>query len=154
MTRALAMVALLATMVLAAPAGAQRSDLPYRWFYASANLHTQEGVARTVALFPRAQAAGYNGMLFNGIDGHDRSEACAKNVREVQAEARRHGIEMIPALLGHNDSSIMSIDPNLAEGLPVNEARFVVKGREARIVTDPVVTIAGAGFEEIGRAHV
>jgi hypothetical protein len=148
MKRALAIVALLAAMALAAPAGAQRSDLAYRWFYASANLHKREGVARTVALFARAQAAGYNGMLFNGIDGHDRSEAYAKNVREVQAEARRHGIEMIPAMLAHNDSSIMNIDPNLAEGLPVKEARFVVKGREAHIVTDPVVTIAGAGFEE------
>ena len=44
--------------------------------------------------------------------------------------------------------SILGRDPNLAEGLPVREALFVVHGREARLQPDPVVRVANGGFEE------
>jgi hypothetical protein len=43
---------------------------------------------------------------------------------------------------------VLSHNVNLAAGLPVEDALFVVKGREAQLVPDPPVEIANGGFEE------
>jgi len=129
-------------------ASAQKPELQYRWFYASADLHKEDGLNRVVALLPRAAKAGYNGVLFNSFDGHDRTAAYASNVRRLQEAASMYGIEIIPAMLGYNDSSIINIDPNLAEGLPVRDALFVVKGREATLKPDPAITVPGGDFEK------
>ncbi len=126
---------------------AQSRELKYRWFYAAMDAGNLESVARITALFPRAAAAGYNGILWNGIDGHNRSSAYADAVRGFQKTAAAYGLEVIPAILAYNDSSILKIDPNLAEGLPVKDALFVVHGSEALQEPDHAVAITNGGFE-------
>ncbi len=42
-------------------------------------------------------------------------------------------------------------DPNLAEALPVRDALFVVKGGEARLEPDPVVTLRGGDFADLSK---
>src|SRR5206468_3730138 len=55
-----------------------------------------------------------------------------KNVARVKDAAAAAKIEIIPTVfpVGYSDG-LLAHDPNLAEGLPVRDAPFVVKGREA-----------------------
>jgi hypothetical protein len=65
-----------------------------------------------------------------------------ENVARVKAAAKETGIELVPALFGVGYSNdLLSNDPNLAEGLPVKDALFVVKDSVARHAPDPEVTL-------------
>jgi hypothetical protein len=71
-----------------------------------------------------------------------------RNVAAVQRTAQELGLEIYPAVcpIGYS-SGLLAHDPNLAEGLPVRDARFVVKGQEADLTADPPVALAG-DFEQ------
>jgi hypothetical protein len=43
----------------------------------------------------------------------------------------------------------LSQDPNLAEGLPVRDALFVVRNGEARVVADPPVALREGGMANL-----
>ena len=62
------------------------------------------------------------------------------NVRRVRTLADSLGLEIVPAVfpIGRSNS-LLAHDPNLAEGLPVRNALFVVHGGEARPEADPPV---------------
>ena len=52
-------------------------------------------------------------------------------------------LEIVPALFNiEYSNNLLWHDPNLAEGLPVKDALFVVSGGEARLVPDPPVSLA------------
>ena len=73
-----------------------------------------------------------------------------KNVARVQARRpTRPSIEIIPAVfpIGYSDG-LLAHDPNLAEGLPVKDAPFVVKGGEAVLVPRAGRQLVNGGLEE------
>jgi hypothetical protein len=124
----------------------------YRWFYASNNLLVDKNADDLVALIRRAGKSGYNGVVltdykFNILDR--MPDRYFKNVARVRAAASAAKIDIIPAVfpMGYS-SGLLAHDPNLAEGLPVEQAPFLVKGREGVLVPDPAPRLANADLEE------
>lgn len=106
-----------------------------RWFYAATNLQVAANADRLVELIGQAARAGYNGVMladykFNILDRVP--DFYFPNVKKVQKAAEEAGIAIIPAVcpIGYSNG-LLAHDPNLAEGLPVQDAPFVVRGREA-----------------------
>jgi hypothetical protein len=130
--------------------GAPRYD--QRWFYASNNLLVDKNADDLVALIRRAGKSGYNGVVLTdykfNILGR-MPDRYFKNVARVRAAATAAKIDIIPAVfpMGYS-SGLLAHDPNLAEGLPVEQAPFLVKGREAVLVPDPAPRLANADLEE------
>lgn len=127
-------------------------DLSRRWLFVMRSMRTQEEVERTIGLFPRAAAAGYNAIVLSDgalLSPAIEDPAYRANVLRVQEAARAHGLDLIPCVMhvGYG-GSVLGYDPNLAEGFPVKDALFVAEGREARLVADPPVGIRNGGFEE------
>lgn len=136
--------ACLVLLLLAAPLRAAEEPKPrfeQRWFYAPFNLLVDKNVDELLGLMKRAKASGYNGVLladykFNILGKMPPNYF--KNVERVKKSADELGLEIIPAIfpIGYSDG-LLAHDPNLAEGLPVVDAPFVVKGKEAAL--DPAV---------------
>jgi hypothetical protein len=152
MSRKTALAAI--AMILLAPgvAPAQEPRYEKRWFYAPFNLLVNEQADKAIALIERAGKAGYNGVLladykFNILDR--MGPEYFRNVERVKQAAAKAKVEIIPAVfpIGYSEG-LLAHDPNLAEGLPVEVAPFVVKGREAHLVPDPKTTLGNGDLEE------
>ncbi|MDB6137074.1 MAG: putative glycosyl hydrolase [Verrucomicrobiaceae bacterium] len=119
-----------------------------RWVYAPANYQVDAQAERIIALMKRAKACGYSHFLLTDSK-FARIPSLPKhyftNAAKVKAAAAETGIEVVPGLFGVGYSNdLLSNDPNLAEGLPVKEALFVVKDFIASHVPEPEVTFRGA----------
>jgi len=141
---------------LAVNAQAGRADeaprFARRWFYAQFNLQVEKQADELIVLLGRAGKAGYNGMVLADykLNVLDRVPAhYFKNLARVKEAADRAGIEIIPAVfpIGYS-SGLLAHDPNLAEGLPVKDAPFVVKGREAVLVADGSSRLLNGDLED------
>jgi hypothetical protein len=101
------------------------------WFYLPTNLLVEANVDKGIELLNRAAKAGYNGVLLTDSKfcrwGQlpDRYE---RNVKRLREECRRLKIDCFAAVcpVGYS-SDLLNLDPNLAEGLPVVDAPFLVK---------------------------
>jgi len=123
-----------------------------RWVWVMANLLVENEVDRTVSLIERAARDGYNGVVIsdyklNFLDRMPRNYFThVERVKDAAAQAK---IELIPALfpIGYSNG-LLSNDTNLAEGMPVEAAPYVVQGREAVLVADPAAKLKNGGLEE------
>ncbi|MBN2288205.1 MAG: hypothetical protein JXQ83_02660, partial [Candidatus Glassbacteria bacterium] len=72
-----------------------------------------------------------------------------QGLEQVKATCEKYGVEIIPSIfsVGYG-GSVLAHNKNLAAGLPVEDALFVVQGGEARLVADPPVEVANGGFEK------
>jgi len=149
LTTALGVLIVAAAVCNAAPAPLNLQD---RWVYFGGNLGTDANVQTTVALIERASKDGYNGLVvasdFVKWDTLGPSEN-AGNVRKVRDACRRLGMKFIPCLfdVGMAGGGVLSNDPNLAEGLPVVKAPFVVRNG-ALVPADDSARISNGSFEE------
>src|SRR5262249_48042739 len=103
-------------------------------------------------LIERSAKAGYNGVVlsdykFNILDRVP--DHYFRNVARVRAAAAEHHVELIPTVfpIGYS-SGLLAHDPNLAEGVPVRDAPFVVRGREAVPAGEPP-NYRNGGLEEV-----
>ena len=72
-----------------------------------------------------------------------------RRLDEVQSACARNKIELIPSVFSAGYGSFaLAHDRNLAEGLPVEDAPFLVAGSEARFVPDEAARLANGGFED------
>ena len=146
-------LALLAVVTGALGLATDSSDangLAHRWLFVMRTMRDADALERTIALLPRAAAAGYNAIVLSDWHLYDLDEdpGYAANLRRLQAEARRNGLDLIPAVMPIGYSgSVLGVDPNLAEGLPVKDALFVARGGEARLEPDPSASLPGGDFE-------
>ncbi len=132
-------VSLLSLSLLAAP----REPLDL-WLYHSTNLWVDADIDRLETVWRRAANAGYKKVLLadskfaklGDMDGR-----YFKNIERVRNLAGELGLEIVPALfsLGYSNDLLWH-GPDPAEGLPVKDSLFVVKGGEARLVADPPVS--------------
>ena len=146
-------IAFLSLCLTAATAGAQEPNrpLPHRWVYVATNLLVDKNVTETTALFERSAKAGYNGIVLADskfLRWDNLPERYAQNVRKVREEARRLKLDLVACVfpIGYAEG-LLAHDPNLAEGLPVKDAPFVVKGGWL-VAADDSCRLANGGFEE------
>jgi len=101
-----------------------------------------------------AKAAGYTAVVL----GNSKwlawpaawGEDYQKRLRDIGNEARKLGLELIPYVTNFGSGgSLLSHDPHLAEGIPVRDALFVVRGREATVRSDPPIQVDNPGFEQV-----
>jgi hypothetical protein len=115
------------------------------WLYYATNLLVDKNVDELEAIWRRAAAAGYSHVLLTDsklAKLGDMDPRYFKNLERVKAIAGELELELTPALFGIGYSNdLLWHDANLAEGLPVRNALFVVKGGEARLVPDPPVAM-------------
>lgn len=128
-----------------------------RWLYLQINLQVADNVAKTEALLRRAAKAGYNGVvladyklnILNRVPEHYFRHA--EQVKQLCAELK---LELIPAVapIGYSDG-LLAHNPNLAEGIPVQDAEFRVT-REGQVeLVRSARLLPGGGFED-HRDHV
>lgn len=149
MERTVVTAVLLGLVAAAAVAGSR--TYPLRLVYVSRGLHKDEDVEDIRGIARTASEHGLNGMVL--ATGWDRMDLQPPHffarVEQVKAICREHKIELIPILFSAGyGGSVLAHDRNLAAGIPVRDALFVVKGGEARHVPDPPVEVANSGFEE------
>ncbi len=126
------------------------------WLYIQTNLLVEENLENNLALIDRAAKAGYTGVLLAD------SKFCrwdqlpgryAGNVKRFREECRRLNLELFAAVcpIGYSND-LLSQDPNLAEGLPVHDAPFVVQSGKL-VPEQPAEPILKNGDFEAGHRN-
>ncbi len=141
----------LAIIAAAEFASAAPGELAHRWVYLQVNLQVDENADKAEKILRRAAAAGYNGVVYADfkLNVLDRvTERYRRNVRRIQQVATELNLEIIPCIAPFGYSSgLLMHDPNLAEGLPARNVRFVVKGNAAIPVRDERLRSIPGDFE-------
>ncbi|MCH5373644.1 MAG: hypothetical protein JJ992_06680, partial [Planctomycetes bacterium] len=130
---------------------ASGADYPCRWVYVSRGLHKDQDVQDIGSIVETASQHGVNGMvLAAGLDRLDRQPAeYLRRLEQVKQSCAQHQVEIIPIVFSAGyGGSVLTYDRNLAAGLPVIDARFVVEGAVARLSSDFPVEIPNGGFED------
>jgi len=143
--------ALFMTFVFSARAEEAASDLSRRLVYVQTNLLVDKNVENAIGVLERAAKAGYNGVVIADskfMRWDNLPERYAVNARKVRDACRRLKLAFLPCVfpIGYSND-LLSRDPNLAEGLPVVDAPFVVRGGRIGPAEDST-TIANGGFEQ------
>jgi hypothetical protein len=107
-------------------------------------------VAEISGVFQTAARHGLNGAVVSfGLDTLCQQPAdYFRRLDQVKEAAGQNHLELIPAVfsIGYG-GGVLSHDRNLAEGLPVEEAPFVVKAGEARLAPGNAMPLTNGGFE-------
>lgn len=110
------------------------------WVYSQTNLLVPEEVERIETLMRRAKLAGYTHILvadskFSRLAQLD--QRYFNHVERIKKLAAELPMKLVPAVcsVGYSND-ILSLNPNLAEGLPVREALYVVRSGIAHHVPD------------------
>ena len=117
------------------------------------NHANDDAVAKCIGLMEQAAKAGYTHVSMGDSkwlkwDREDvRAENYLNNVKKVRDAARRLGLQYIAGVapIGYSND-LLSQDVNLAEGLPVQDAPFIVKG--GKLVPEPEEILANGSFEQ------
>jgi hypothetical protein len=108
-------------------------------------------VAEISRVLETAGQHGFNGaVLSSGLDTLcQQSGDYFRRLEEIKQVCEKNRLDLIPAVfsIGYG-GSVLSHDHNLAEGLPVEDAPFLVQGVEARFVSSNLAQIGNGGFEE------
>lgn len=146
---------LLASLLQAAALSQAPTVAPPRelWVYCSFNLLVPANIDTLTQVMRRAANAGYTHVLLaDGKFGRLGSldERYFRHVARVKDLAAELRLELVPAVfpIGYSEA-ILWHDPNLAEALPVQDAKFVVRAGEARLVADPPVGLRGGDFADL-----
>jgi len=140
-----------AVLSLACSPGGRGKIYPNRWMYASKNLTRESDIEELRAILTTASEHGINGMVLSA--GFDRLDLAGpdyfRGLEEVKKICAEKNVEIIPTCLGIGyNGALLSHDKNLAAGIPVKDALFLVSAGEARLIPDPPVAIANGGFEK------
>ncbi len=138
-------------LALASPAAIPPGPPPaQRWLYLSANLLPDAALRDTLALLERVAQEGYTGIVltdYKFMRWDDLPDAYLQHCRTLREATRRLNLTLVTAVMpvGYSNS-LLSRDPNLAEGLPVRDAPFIVRNGRLLPVDDSARLLNG-GFE-------
>ncbi len=141
------------------PAGASPTlrSYPNRWVYVSRSLRRDSDVAEIKGIVKTATQSGLNGMvLAAGLDRLDgQSPEYLKRLEQVRQVCKQSDFEIIPTIfsVGYG-GSVLAEDKNLAAGLPVEDALFIVQDNKGRFVADSGAKIVNGGFENYQNGRV
>jgi hypothetical protein len=126
-------------------------DYPYRWVYVSRSLNRDSDVADIKGIVKPACESGLNGMvLAAGLDRLDsQSPDYFKRLDQVRQICKQNDFEIIPTIfsVGYG-GSVLAADKNLAAGMLVEDALFIVQNDTANFVPSSPGKIANPGFEK------
>jgi hypothetical protein len=122
---------------------AQETPARQLWLYYPTNLLVEKNVDKLQDIWGRAAKAGYTHVLLADSKFSRLGEMDSryfKNVERVRKIAADLKLALVPAVfsIGYSND-LLSRNPNLAEGLPVRDAPFVVKDGVATLEPDPAV---------------
>ncbi len=143
-------VMLLAVMLLLM-SETKRKLYPYRWVRVGTGLREDKDVETLKKVAETASRHGLNGILLSaGLDMLDlQSSDYHRRLKQVKDICSSLNLEIIPSFMSAGyGGAVLAHDKNLAAGLPVKEALYVVKGEEARLVSEPPIRLANGGFED------
>src|SRR5256885_13657204 len=137
------------------PLFADDRPAPALWFYYPTNLQIDQNVSKLEPIWRRAAAAGYSHVLLADSkfaklgDLQGAEKRYFANVDRVKKLAAELKLQIVPAVfdIGYSNALLWH-DPNLAEGLPVKEALFVVHNSEAKLAADPPVAFEKLQFKD------
>ena len=124
---------------------------PYRWVYVSSSLRRDSDVEKITQIIKTASEHVLNGMVFSaGLDRIDlQPPDYFSRLEEVKRISEKYNVEIIPIIFSAGyGGTVLGHDKNLAAGIPVRDALFVVEDGKAHLVPDPPVEIVNRGFEE------
>ena len=133
--------------------GVKAAELRERWIYFATNLAVDRNIDDLKATFDQAAKAGCNGVLLDDSKFGKLGDMPAhyfENVNRVKQIAAADHLQIVPSVfpIGYSESLLWH-NPNLAEGMPVKEALFIVKGGVAQLQPDPPVELRGADFRNL-----
>jgi hypothetical protein len=105
-----------------------------RWLFVWRDMSDPREVDRMIARFPRARAAGYNGVAFS----YKIPRAKAAGLRQA---AKQYGLDLIAIVMGG------AHDRNYVEGVLSKDALFVARGGTAAFQPDHPTGVVNGGFE-------
>lgn len=129
----------------------QGKEYPHRWVYVSRSLRSDGDVVDIKSIAKTASESGLNGMVLSaGLDRLDRqSPDYFVRLEQVRRICKQNNIEIIPIVFSAGyGGSLLVQDKNLAAGIPVKGALFVVDDSEAHFVPDSPAKIINPGFEQ------
>jgi hypothetical protein len=123
---------------------------PDRWVYVSRSFNTDKHVDEVREIARTASEHGLTAIVLSGMDRISLgSPEYLERLRKVKTIADQFHLEIIPA--GFNTGyggAILDHNKNLAEGMLVKDALFVVKDGEARFIADSPAKLENSGFEQ------
>lgn len=137
MYKQLLQIAFLVFSLLFAQTIAQAKEL---WVYTQVNLLVPQEVNRLIGLMERASKVGYTHFLLADSKFSRLAELDQRyfdHVAQVQKRAKELKLTLVPAIcsVGYSND-ILSLNPNLAEGLPVRDALYRVQNGYAQSVSE------------------
>jgi hypothetical protein len=121
-------------IVLAYLKGTKGQEL---WVYCQTNLLVPQEVQRVEELMKRAKDCGYTHLLiadskFSRLGQLD--DRYFRNVERIQSRAAELQLKLVPTVcsVGYSND-ILSLNPNLAEALPVRDALYTVRSGRANL---------------------
>jgi hypothetical protein len=126
-------------------------EYPYRWVFVGGSLRTDKDVAAIEQIVQTGSEHGINGMVLStGLGRLDRQPPeYLGRVAKLKEFCQGHGVEIIPNIFSAGyGGSVLAYNRNLAAGIPVKDAPFVVKNGEATLDSDRPARIVNGGFEQ------
>ena len=143
---------LILVALFAQPAPAQSTGPRELWLYYPTNFQVAENVDKLAPVWDRAAKAGYTHVLV--VDSKfaklgDVPDFYFKNLERAKQTARRLNLKLVPAAfpVGYSNDLLWH-DPNLAEGLPVKDALFVVRDGTLRPEPEPPLTLGKPSWSD------
>ena len=150
MTTLLRHLFLVTLVILPASAGWGKT-YPHRWVFVSRSLRLDQDVTDIERIVRTGAEHGINGMVLSaGLDRLDRQpDDYFERLAKIKDLCARHGVEIVPNVfsVGYG-GSVLGYDRNLAAGIPVIDAPFVVEGGRAGLDSDAPTRMANPGFEQ------
>jgi hypothetical protein len=119
---------------------------PLRWVYYSVNFQVNDSVDSLIEVIEEASGIGFNGVVITDYKFgriKDRPEIYYHNLERTKQAADETNMEIIPVVMS---PSILINDPNMVEGIPVKNCRFVVQDGEATVMNTKNL-LPGGNFE-------
>ena len=129
----------------------QGQEYPYRWVYVSRSLQRDSDLVDIKNIVKTASESGLNGMvLAAGLDRLDgRDPEYFERLKQIRQLCKQQDFEIVPIVLSVGyGGSVLAEDKNLAAGLPVKDALFVVQNNQAHFVPSSTAKIINPGFEQ------